>query len=92
MKNIKKVFDANKTSLNAMVGREQRKDPLLHGKVLLKLVIEPDGSVSECEVVESELDHPELEQRIAMRVRLFNFGEADVEQRELSFPLDFLPG
>lgn len=92
MQNIKKVFDSNKTSLNAMVGREQRKDPLLHGKVLLKLVIEPDGSVSSCEVVESELDNPQLEQRIAMRVRLFNFGEADVERRELNFPLDFLPG
>jgi outer membrane biosynthesis protein TonB len=92
MTNIKKVFDANKTSLNAMVGREQRKDPLLQGKVLLKLVIEPDGSVSSCEVVESELDNPQLEQRIAMRVRLFNFGAANVEQRELNFPLDFLPG
>lgn len=92
MQNIKTVFNSNKTSLNAMVGREQRKDPLLHGKVLLKLVIEPDGSVSSCEVVESELDHPQLEQRIAMRVRLFNFGEADVERRELNFPLDFLPG
>ncbi|TGN42030.1 AgmX/PglI C-terminal domain-containing protein [Marinobacter confluentis] len=92
MGNIRQVFDANKTSLNAMVGREQRKDPLLHGKILLKLVIEPDGSVSRCEVVESELDHPELEQRIAMRVRLFNFGAADVDQRELNFPLEFLPG
>lgn len=92
MRNIKQVFDAHKTSLNAMVGREQRKDPLLHGKILLKLVIEPDGSVSSCEVVESELEHPQLEQRIAMRVRLFNFGAADVAQRELNFPLDFLPG
>jgi outer membrane biosynthesis protein TonB len=92
MRNIKTVFDANKTSLNAMVGREQRKDPLLHGKILLKLVIEPDGSVSSCEVVDSELNYPKLEQRIAMRVRLFNFGAADVERRELNFPLDFLPG
>jgi len=92
MKNIRKVFDANKAALNAMVGREQRKDPLLHGKVLLKLVIEPDGSVSSCKVIDSELDNPKLEQRIALRVRMFNFGAADVEQRELNFPLDFLPG
>jgi periplasmic protein TonB len=92
MKNIRKVFDANKAALNAMVGREQRKDPLLHGKVLLKLVIEPDGSVSSCKVIDSELDNPKLEQRIALRVRMFNFGDADVEQRELNFPLDFLPG
>jgi hypothetical protein len=43
-------------------------------------------------VVDSELNYPKLEQRIAMRVRLFNFGAADVERRELNFPLDFLPG
>ena len=92
MSNIRQVFDANKTALNALYRREQRKDPTLQGRVTLKLVIEPDGSVSSCEVVESELDHSKLEQRIALRVRLFNFGSADVEQRELTFPLDFLPG
>ncbi len=59
---------------------------------MLELVIEPDGSVSSCEVVSSELGNQSLEQRIAMRVRLFNFGEDDVEPRTVRFPIDFLPG
>lgn len=92
MTNIRKVFDAQKTALYSIYRRELRQDPTLEGKVLLELVIEPDGSVSSCEVVNSELDNPELESRIATRVRLFNFGAADVAARKVKFPIDFLPG
>ncbi|MBU2955649.1 AgmX/PglI C-terminal domain-containing protein [Marinobacter sp. F3R08] len=92
MSNIRKVFDAEKTALYSMYQRELRQDPTLEGKVLLELVIEPDGSVSACEVVSSELEHPTLEQRIAMRVRLFSFGADNVEARKVRFPIDFLPG
>jgi outer membrane biosynthesis protein TonB len=92
MSNIRKVFDAQKTALYSMYRRELRQDPTLEGKVLLELVIEPDGSVSACEVVSSELGHATLEQRIAMRVRLFNFGADNVEPRKVRFPIDFLPG
>ncbi|WP_349518548.1 AgmX/PglI C-terminal domain-containing protein [Marinobacter sp. NFXS11] len=92
MSNIRKVFEAQKTALYSMYRRELRQDPTLEGKVLLELVIEPDGSVSACEVVSSELGHATLEQRIAMRVRLFNFGADNVEARKVRFPIDFLPG
>ncbi|MBW4933360.1 AgmX/PglI C-terminal domain-containing protein [Marinobacter sp. F4206] len=92
MSNIRKVFDAQKTALYSLYRRELRQDPTLEGKVLLELVIEPDGSVSACQVVSSELENPSLEQRIAMRVRLFNFGPDNVETRKVRFPIDFLPG
>lgn len=92
MSNIRRVFDAQKTALFSLYRRELRQDPTLEGKVMLELVIEPDGSVSRCEVVSSELDNEHLEQRIATRVRLFNFGQDDVEPRTVRFPIDFLPG
>jgi len=92
MSNIRQVFDAQKTALYSLYRRELRQDPTLEGKLMLELVIEPDGSVSRCEVVSSELDNDSLEQRIATRVRLFNFGEDDVESRTVRFPIDFLPG
>ncbi|MCK0164022.1 AgmX/PglI C-terminal domain-containing protein [Marinobacter sp. S6332] len=92
MSNIRKVFDSSKTALYSLYQRELRKDPTLAGRVMLELVIEPDGSVSACKVVSSELENPALEQKIAMRVRLFNFGAANVETRKVRFPIDFLPG
>lgn len=92
MSNIRQVFDAQKSVLYSLYQRELRQDPTLEGRVTLELVIEPDGSVSACQVVGSELGSPALEQRIAMRVRMFNFGAADVETRKVQFPIEFLPG
>lgn len=92
MSNIRKVFDAQKSALYSMYQRELRQDPTLEGKVLLELVIEPDGSVSACEVVSSELEHPKLEQRIAMRVRLFNFGLTVLKPGRSDFRLTSCPG
>lgn len=92
MSNIRTIFNAQKPALYSLYRRELRQDPTLEGKLLLELIIEPDGSVSACQVVSSELGNPPLEQRIAMRVRLFNFGADDVETRKVRFPIDFLPG
>lgn len=92
MSNIRQVFDTQKSVLYGLYQRELRQDPTLEGKVTLELVIEPDGSVSACQVVSSELGNPALEQRIAMRVQMFNFGADNVETRKVRFPIDFLPG
>lgn len=92
MSNIRQVFDAQKSVLYSLYKRELRKDPTLEGKVTLELVIEPNGSVSACRVVASELSNPPLEQRIAMRVQMFDFGAAQVTARKVQFPIDFLPG
>ncbi|MFE8069707.1 AgmX/PglI C-terminal domain-containing protein [Marinobacteraceae bacterium S3BR75-40.1] len=91
MGNIRATFDRNKASLFALYNRAWRRNPGLEGTLLLKVVIEPDGSVSDVEVVSSELGTPDLEQKIAMRVRLFDFGRKDVKQRTVEFPVTFLP-
>jgi len=91
MSNIRQVFEAQKTALYALYHRALRQNPALEGKLLLELVIEPDGRVSHCKVVSSELANPALEQRLANRVLLFDFGASDVEWRTVRFPIDFLP-
>lgn len=91
MANIRRVFDQQKSVLFSMYNRELRRNPALEGEVLLELTIEPDGRVSDCRVVSSELEAPALEQKIVDRVRLFNFGAANVKQRQVRFPIDFLP-
>ena len=91
MANIRRVFDQNKTSLFLLYNHALRQDPLLQGKVLLELIIEPDGSVSSCRIVSSELAAPALEQKIVSRVKLFNFGKQNVEARKVRIPINFLP-
>ncbi len=91
MANIRETFDQNKAALFSIYNRALREDPLLEGQVLLELLISPEGEVLEVAVVESELDRPELEERIANRVRMFSFGSMDVPERRVQFPVDFLP-
>ena len=89
--NIRAIFDQNKTALFSLYNRALRKNPTLAGTVLLELVIEPNGQVKSVEVVSSELDDAELEQRLAARVQLFDFGRANVAQRTVEYPVNFLP-
>lgn len=88
---IRRVFDANKGAIFSIYNRQLRKDPGLLGKVVLELVIEPDGTVSACEVLTSELESDELITRVVRRVQLFDFGERDVSVTRISYPVHFLP-
>lgn len=88
---IRRVFDANKGAIFAIYNRALRKDPTLLGKVVLELVIEPDGTVSACEVLTSELASEELITRVIRRVQLFDFGPKDVTTTRISYPVHFLP-
>lgn len=88
---IQIVFDRNKSALYALYNRELRVNPSLQGKVVLKLTIAPSGRVTMCKVVSSSLHSPELERKIAQRVKLFNFGAKKVDAVTITYPIDFLP-
>jgi TonB family protein len=88
---IERVFDVNKGSIYALYNRALRQNPALQGKLVLKLTIEPDGRVSSCEVVSSELGDKELEQKLVQRVLLFQFEKRDVERITTTKPIDFFP-
>lgn len=88
---ITRIMRANTSVLYKIYQRSLRKNPLLQGKVLFKIVIEPDGSVSECTVLESELNDPKLERKLALRIKRIDFGAKDVEITSIDFPIAFLP-
>ncbi len=74
-----------------MYNRALRVDPTLEGKLVLRLTIAPSGQVTFCEVVSSELDDPELEEKLVQRVKLFRFEAKDVEPITTTKPIDFFP-
>jgi hypothetical protein len=88
---IEMVFDQNKGAIYALYSRALRKDPTLQGKLVLKLTIEPEGTVSACEVVSSELTDPELLQKLVARVKMFRFPDKDVAAVTTTKPIDFFP-
>jgi TonB family protein len=88
---IELVFDKNKGAIFALYNRALREDPSLEGKLVLRLTIDPDGTVSFCEVVSSELNDEDLERKLVARVKLFRFAAKDVEAITTTKPIDFFP-
>jgi outer membrane biosynthesis protein TonB len=89
---IQIVFDRYKASFYRLYNRELRKDPTLRGQMVLRLTIEPDGSVSMCELLSTDMDAPELGAQVVDRVRTINFGaKDDVQALTIVYPIDFLP-
>jgi outer membrane biosynthesis protein TonB len=88
---IQIVFDRYKAALYRLYNRELRKDPTLRGQMVLRLTIEPDGSVSMCTLQSSDMNAPELSAQVVDRVRTINFGAKDVQALTIVYPIDFLP-
>jgi len=89
---IQIVFDRYKATLYRIYNNELRQDPTLRGKILMRLTIEPDGSVSLCKVESTDLASAVLVERIVARINRFNFGpKEDVERITILYPIDFLP-
>jgi hypothetical protein len=89
---IQIVFDRYKAALYRLYNRELRKDPTLRGQMVLRLTIEPDGTVSMCALQNSDMNAPDLSAQVVDRVRTINFGAKDgVEALTIVYPIDFLP-
>ncbi len=85
------VFDRNKGAIYSIYTRALRDKPELQGKLVLELTIAPDGSITRCEVVSSELNDPELERKLVARVKMFRFEARDVGTITVTKPIDFFP-
>ena len=85
------MFDRNKGAIFALYNRALRQNPALEGKLVLRLTISPDGQVTFCEIVSSELGDPDLESKLVQRVLLFQFEPKDVEPITTTKPIEFFP-
>lgn len=91
LEEIWRVFDANKGGLFALYQAALVQAPGLAGKIVLELVIEPDGSVRSVRVVSSEIDQPSLVDQVTRRVRGFRFEPKNVTRTTVTYPVHFLP-
>jgi outer membrane biosynthesis protein TonB/flagellar biosynthesis chaperone FliJ len=89
---IQIVFDRYKATLYRIYNRELRKSPGLQGKMVLRMTIMPDGSVSACDVESTDLESKVLLKKIVSRIKKFNFGAKEgVTKISILYPIDFLP-
>jgi len=88
---IQIVFDRYKASFYRLYNRELRNNPALKGQMILRLTIEPDGSVSMCALQSTDMDAPDLATQVVGRVKTINFGAKEVPAVTIVYPIDFLP-
>jgi hypothetical protein len=89
---IQIVFDRYKAAFYRLYNRELRNNPTLQGQMVLRLTIEPDGSVSMCMLQSTDMDAPDLAAQVVNRVRTIDFGAKDgVQALTIVYPIDFLP-
>ena len=89
---IQIVFDRYKSAFYREYNRELRNNPTLQGQMVLRLTIEPDGSVSMCQLQSTDMDAPDLATQVVGRVKTINFGAKEgVQAVTIVYPIDFLP-
>jgi hypothetical protein len=89
---IQIVFDRHKAALYRLYNRELRGNPTLKGQIVLRMTIEPDGSVSLCEVKSTNMKSKQLSGHVVERVKTFDFGaKEDIPAVTIVYPIDFLP-
>jgi hypothetical protein len=89
---IQIVFDRHKAALYRLYNRELRRDPTLKGQMVLRIRIEPDGSVTLCELQSTDMNAQQLVAQVLERVRTFDFGAKEgIPAITILYPIDFLP-
>lgn len=88
---IRRMMDQQKGGIFAIYNRALRQDPTLQGKFVFEMVIEPGGDVSEVKLISSDLKDSDLVGKILARIRMINFGAANVLRTRVNYSLDFLP-
>jgi protein TonB len=92
LEEIQLAFDRSKGAFYSIFNRALRDNPNLRGKMVVSLTIAPNGAVTACELVSSELGDPDLERKVIQRVMLMNFGAKSVPPFTYpNFPIIFQP-
>jgi len=83
---------ADKTSAVTFIyNKHLRADPILSGTVLIELVIEPSGRVSDVNIVDSTTYNPAFDLELASAVETWRFGAVDEDEGPLTvqYPFSF---
>ncbi len=88
---ILEVLSEKTSNVTYIYNKHLRADPLLSGTVLIELVIEPSGRVSEVSILDSSTYNPAFDLELAQAVGTWRFGAVDDNEGPLTvqYPFSF---
>ncbi|WP_144392702.1 AgmX/PglI C-terminal domain-containing protein [Pleionea sediminis] len=91
VESIRMVIERYKGPINSLYYKAERERPGLAGQYVFKIVIQPDGTVTEAKVVNSDLNYEKLDEQILARIKSLNFGKKDVSATAVTYRFNFSP-
>jgi hypothetical protein len=91
MESIRRTLEQTKSNVYTLYQRALLSNPDVAGKFTFKIVIEPNGSISDLKLVASELGLPDLEKSILAKIQQVNFGAKEVSATVIEYKFVFLP-
>ncbi|MEM9102307.1 MAG: AgmX/PglI C-terminal domain-containing protein [Pseudomonadota bacterium] len=92
LEGIRGTIERHKGRLYELYNKARTKNPDLSGQFVFRLVIEPDGSISDLRLVSSELGEQDLEQKMLAQLQKVNFGNNDgVVPTSVEYKFIFVP-
>ncbi len=88
---IREVVDSLNGWIRFVYNRSLRRDPTLRGTVTIEFNILPEGGVSECRIVSSTLNDPELEDQLVRRFLQLKFPPAAGGVNTVVYPITLVP-
>lgn len=90
-RDISQVMEKYKGAMQQMYERARRANPTLGGKVVFEITIDASGRVTSCKIISTELNEPDLENKLVAKVKGIDFGAAQVDTVTVTYPVDFIP-
>jgi TonB family protein len=87
------VINSHRAAIEYCYQRALRRNPNLRGKISVRFVIRPDGSVKDVKIISSTLNDPRVERCIVAKIRSWrDFGPIDPSKGDAVFRQDFIFG
>lgn len=88
---MRKIMEQHKGAIYSIYNRALRQNAALQGKMVVEIVIDPNGKIVEARLLSSELGDKDLESKILQRIKLISFPASNVARTRLTQTFDFLP-
>ena len=90
---VLQVVNSHRAAIEYCYQRQLRSNPNLRGKVSVRFVIRPDGSVKDAKIIASTLNNPSVERCIISKIRRWrDFGAIDPNKGDAVFRQDYIFG
>lgn len=87
---VRNVLASKESAVTFIYNKHLRSDPLLSGTVVIEMIIQPSGRVSDVSIIDSNTMNPAFDLELAANVETWRFGAVDEDEGPLPVTYPFV--